>query len=72
MLKMRKRQQKEKRAKGKRLESSVIISTATWKKYFLNELGELVKSYEVTLQWHWLGKKTSKVIEQPSKGQKKT
>lgn len=50
MLKMRKRQQKQKRAKGKCSESSVIISTATWKKYFLNELGELVKSYEVTLQ----------------------
>jgi len=50
MLNMRKRQQKQKRAKGKHLESSVIISIATWKKSLLNEQGELVKSYEVTLE----------------------
>lgn len=54
------------------MDSSVIISIATWKIYFMNELGELVKRFVVTLEWHWLGKKTSKVIQQPSKGQKKT
>lgn len=47
---------------GKHLESSVIISVATKKGYFLSELGKLVKSFVVTLELYWHGKKTIKII----------
>lgn len=48
------------------MKSSLTMNAATKKGYLLNELGKLVKSYEVALEWHWLGKR----LKRSSKRQK--